>query len=165
MADAQLSRVLRHLHRWRDAQALAEAADAQLLDHFAARHDEAAFAVLVRRHGPMVLSVARRVLPCEQDAEDVFQATFLLLARKAASIRKAASVGSWLHGVARRLAVRVKAQGALRRHHERRAAGRRDSRPGTEAAWRDVRAALDTALAELPEKPRAALVLCCLEGK
>src|SRR5438309_7362359 len=96
MVNAQLHGVLRHL---RDAQALTEAPDAQLLERFARGHEEEPFAALVRRHGPMVWSVSRRVLPQVQDAEDVFQATFLLLAQKAATIRKAGSVGSWLHGV------------------------------------------------------------------
>jgi RNA polymerase sigma factor (sigma-70 family) len=165
MANLQLNRVLCHLHAWRDRQALAEASDAQLLERFTARQEEAAFAALVRRHGAMVLSVSRRVLHHLQDAEDVFQATFLLLARKARSIRKREAVASWLHGVAHRLAVKAKAQEVRRQAHERRAADRRDSRPRSEAAWRDVQAALDAALAELPPKYRAALVLCCLEGK
>src|SRR5262249_27066414 len=127
--------------------------------------EEAAFAALLRRHGPMVLSVSRRVLRRVEDAEDVFQATFLLLAKKAASIRRRQSVGSWLHGVAHRLAVKAKAQEARRRDREQRAADLRDRRPGLEAAWQEVQAALDAALAELPEMYRSALVLCYLEGK
>ena len=92
-----------------------EAGDAELLGRFVARSDEAAFEALLRRHGPMVLRVARRALRSEADAEDVFQATFLLLARKAASIRKRESLASWLHGVARRLALRASADRARRR--------------------------------------------------
>src|SRR5947199_997512 len=114
MANASLDGVLRHLQTLRDA----EAPDAQLLEWFAHGHEEAPFAALVSRHGPMVWDVSRRVLPNVQDAEDVFQATFLLLARKAASIRKAESVGSWLHGVAHRLALKARVQQARRRSRE-----------------------------------------------
>src|SRR5262245_40293400 len=78
------------------------------LSRFVARCDEAAFEALLRRHGPMVLRVARRVLRSEPDAEDVLQATFLLLARKAGGIRRRESVASWLHGVARRLALHAR---------------------------------------------------------
>src|SRR5262249_39432725 len=121
MANASLNRVLRHLDRLRETQALAEASDAQLLGRFVVGQEEAAFAALLRRHGPLVWSVSRRVLHREQDAEDVFQATFLLLARKASSIRKRESVSSWLHGVAHRLALKAKAQAACRKTHEKRA--------------------------------------------
>src|SRR5437763_12402668 len=100
MANPQLSPILRHIRTLVDARTLAEATDGQLLERYAASREEAAFAALLRRHGPMVLSVARRVLRRLCDAEDVFQATFLHLSRKAATIRKYASVGSWLHGVA-----------------------------------------------------------------
>src|SRR5205085_8029509 len=109
-----------------------------------------------------VLSVSRRVLPRLQDAEDVFQATFLLLARKAASIRDRAAVSSWLHGVAHRLALRAKKQDERRQVRERRAADMRTTQPGSGKS--EVQAVLDVALAELPEKYRTALVLCCLEG-
>jgi RNA polymerase sigma factor (sigma-70 family) len=165
MAHAQLNRVLRHLEDLREAKALAEAPDADLLARFTAQREEAAFTALVRRHGPMVLSVCRRVLRREADAEDAFQATFLVLARKASTIRKSASVGSWLHGVARRLAVRAKSQQTRRRDHEQHSADRQPTSPDVEAAWHEVQTALDAALAELPEKYRSALVLCYLEGK
>jgi RNA polymerase sigma factor (sigma-70 family) len=165
MAKPQLAGVLRHLGDIRATRAVAEASDAELLGRFADRHEEAAFAGLLRRHGPMVWAVSRRVLPDVQDAEDVFQAAFLLLARKAASIRKRESVGSWLHGVAHRLALKARARGARRQAHEKRAADMRDTGPMSEAVGREVREALDRALQELPECYRAALVLCYLEGK
>jgi RNA polymerase sigma factor (sigma-70 family) len=160
MVTAQLHGVLRGL---RDTP-LSEAPDAQLLEWFARAQEEAPFTALVRRHGPMVWSVAQRVLPQLQDVEDVFQATFLLLARKAESIRKAASVASWLHGVAHRLALKVRVQKARRQSREKRAADMRQSEPEGETSLSEVQAALDTALGELPEKYRAALVLCYLEG-
>jgi RNA polymerase sigma factor (sigma-70 family) len=165
MVNAQLHRVLRYLGSLHDVQALTEASDAQLLERFTVGHDEAPFAALVRRHGPMVWSVARRVLAHVQDTEDVFQATFLLLACKAASIRKAESVGSWLHGVAHRLALKARLQQARRRSREKRAADMRKASPAGGTSLSEVAVALDGALDALPEKYRAALVLCYLEGQ
>src|SRR5262249_60240728 len=94
--------------------AAAEPTDGQLLDAYVARRDGAAFAELVRRHGPMVWGVCRRLLPNRQDAEDAFQATFLVLVRKPGSVRPAERVGHWLHGVAVR-AARKAARGVARR--------------------------------------------------
>jgi RNA polymerase sigma factor (sigma-70 family) len=165
MAHAQLNGVVRHLRSLRNTEALAEASDTQLLQHFTATREESAFTLLLRRHGPMVLSVARRVLGNAQDAEDVFQAAFLLLARKAGSIRKRESVASWLYGVTRRLALKARTQGMRRQMRERRAADLRDQQTSIDSAWQDVPTILDTALGELPECYRAALVLCYLEGK
>jgi RNA polymerase sigma factor (sigma-70 family) len=165
MVNAHPHGVLCHLHGLRQTQALAEAPDAQLVEWFARRHEEEPFVALLGRHGPMVWAVARRVLANVQDAEDVFQATFLVLARKADSVRKAGSVGSWLHGVAHRLALKARLQQTRRRSRERRAADMRQPRRLGETPWSEVQAALDTALGELPEKYRAALVLCYLEGK
>src|SRR5437762_6446620 len=147
-------RFLRSLRSLRDTQALTEAPDAQLLERFAHGHEETPFAALVRRHGPMVWSVARRVLPHEHDAEDVFQATFLLLARKAGSIHKAESVGSWLHGVAHRLALKTRLQQARRQSREQRAAQVQRTKPSGETSLSEVQTVLDAALGELPEKYR-----------
>ncbi len=94
--------------------------DGQLLERFAVAGEEAAFDAIMRRHGRMVLGVCRRVLPNENDVEDTFQATFLLLVRKARLIRKRETVGSWLHGVAYRLAVRSRTDYIRRRIHEQR---------------------------------------------
>src|SRR5438552_7465329 len=165
MANEQLHGVLRHLQSLRETHALAEASDAQLLERFAARHEESAFTALLKRHGPMVLGVSRRVLPTMQDAEDVFQATFLLLAKKATSIREQRSVASWLHGVAHRLALKMRVQQARRVGREKRAAEERSMRSDDDSGWPEVQAILDAALDALPEKYRAALVLCYLEGK
>src|SRR6516162_6213297 len=92
--------------------------DRELLERFATRRDEEAFAQLVRRHGPLVLGVCRQVLRQEQDAEDAFQATFLVLSRKAGSIRSAEALPNWLYGVASRLATRMKAASLRRQRRE-----------------------------------------------
>src|SRR5205085_1283090 len=97
MATVQLRHVVHHLRHLTQA---ADPTDRQLLERFLAGRDEAAFATLVRRHGPLVLSVCHRVLGQAHDAEDAFQATFLILARKAAAVRWQASIGNWLYGVA-----------------------------------------------------------------
>jgi RNA polymerase sigma factor (sigma-70 family) len=143
----------------------AAVADAQLLERFAIRREEAAFAQLVCRHGPMVLGVCRRLLRCEQDVEDAFQATFLVLARRAAAIRKAGSVGSWLHGVARRVAAQARAEAACRATHERRCPAAAPADRADEITWRELRAVLDEELARLPEKYRGPLIQCYLEGQ
>jgi RNA polymerase sigma factor (sigma-70 family) len=163
MTDAPLGTLLRHL-RGLFPEPPTAVTDRGLLERFTAAGEEAAFAGLLRRHGPMVLGVCRRVLANAADAEDVFQATFLLLARKAASIRKGESVSSWLHAVAFRLALRARAQAATRRRRERQAAEQRTPTPEVPAAG-ELEAALDEELARLPARYRAPLVLCYLEGK
>jgi RNA polymerase sigma factor (sigma-70 family) len=138
--------------------------DGQLLARFVATRDEAAFAALVRRHGPMVLGVCRRVLRHQQDAEDAFQATFLVLARKAGSVMNQESVGSFLHGVAHRTALQARSVNARRRARERQV----EEMPHPTVAaveppdWLPL---LDRELGRLPEKYRAAVVLCYLEGR
>jgi RNA polymerase sigma factor (sigma-70 family) len=141
-----------------------EISDGSLLQHFVARRDEYAFAGLLKRHGPMVFGVARRVLGHVQDTEDVFQASFLLLARKAGSIRKNESVGSWLHTVAYHLAIKISARRRLRKDTEQKAAIMRALR-AEETVLGDLENAIDDALQKLPEHYRQALVLCCLEDK
>src|SRR5262249_9471282 len=120
MADATLSTVLRHVRRLSGGSRDAGPCDDELLHAFLAFRDQDAFAVLVRRHGPMVLNVCRRVLRHQQDAEDAFQATFLVLARKASSVRKRPALASWLHGAAYRAALTLKRSLARRRVHEAR---------------------------------------------
>jgi RNA polymerase sigma factor (sigma-70 family) len=141
--------------------------DGQLVQRFAASRDEAAFAALVQRHGSMVLGICQRLLNDAHDAEDAFQATFLVLARKADSIRRHASVASWLYGVAYRTATKARVAAARRRAAERQAAPVRSAEPDSaqEALWRDLRPVLDEELERLPEKCRAPVVLCYLEGK
>src|SRR5262245_40662615 len=115
MADRLAGTLLRQVRELIGTYAAGDSTDAQLVRQFAAHRDEAAFTALVQRHGRMVLRVCRHVLGHEQDAEDAFQATFLVLARKAASIRKTESVAGWLHGVASRTARKAKQSAARRR--------------------------------------------------
>src|SRR5262245_25348016 len=146
--------------------AAAAAPDERLLADYLARRDEAAFAALVGRHGPMVLEVGRRILGDAQTAEDVFQATFLLLAERAAAIRRRASLAGWLHGVSYRLAVRAKRQRAARAQPAADLAPRDESAgPPEDLAWREVLAILDEELRRLPDRLRASLVLCYLQGR
>ncbi len=163
MSQASPHPVVRHLRSL--ASASAGPSDPELLQRFLSRCDEGAFEALLRRHGPMVLRVARRVLGSEPDAEDVFQATFLLLARKAGSVRKGASLASWLHGAAHRLALHARADAARRRAKERRAAAARPEQSPTSPAWGELEGVLDDALAALPERYRGPLVSCYLEGR
>src|SRR5215831_3280496 len=109
MATAQLGTVVRHLRRAVLRQDGAGRTDGQLLASFTDQKDEAAFETLVRRHGPMVFGVCRRAVRNHHDAEDVFQATFLVLARKASSVKQRERVANWLHGVALRTARKAKA--------------------------------------------------------
>jgi RNA polymerase sigma factor (sigma-70 family) len=139
--------------------------DAELLERFVTAREETAFASLVHRHGPLVLGVCRRALQDPHDAEDVFQATFLVFAKKAASIRKSRSLGSWLYGVAHRLALRARSDAARRRKHERARAEAPVAGPTPDVTWRELQAGLDEELANLPERYRAPLLLCYLEGK
>jgi uncharacterized protein (TIGR03066 family) len=155
MANAGLGKLIGHLDR------LLAAPDGQLLSRFVAARDEEAFADLVRRHGPMVLGVCRRVLRHQQDAEDALQATFIILARKASSVVKRASVGSWLYGVAYRTALQARASLARRRGREAQV----HDMPHPAAGPDDWRPLLDEELGRLPEKYRAAVVLCDLEGR
>ncbi len=163
MPGASINRVLHFLRRAAGPAPGEE--DAELLRRFIARREEAAFAALVSRHGAMVFGVCRRVLDNVHDAEDAFQATFLVLARQAASIRKREAVASWLYGVAYRVARKARATAVRRRASPRLGDDFSSSDPATEAAWRELRPVLDEELNRLPEKYRAPLVLCYLEGK
>jgi RNA polymerase sigma factor (sigma-70 family) len=136
--------------------------DAELLRRFGADRDQGAFAELVLRHGPMVLGLARRVLRDHQRAEDVFQATFLVLARKARTIRGGAALPAWLHSVAFRIALRARPDQQTANLHGDRAAA--SPSPLDELSARELLTILDQELDALPEKYRAPLVLCYLEG-
>jgi RNA polymerase sigma factor (sigma-70 family) len=143
----------------------AGADDAQLLELFRERRDESAFAELVRRHGGTVLGAARAVLRDGPDAEDVFQATFLVLALKAGEVHKPGSLASWLYGVARRIALDCRRRAARRTRHERNYGATRSEGSVSGPDRDDLSASLSEELARLPEKYRAPLVLCYLEGK
>lgn len=153
---------LQQLHRLaRQAQA-SQLSDWECLERFRTRRDEDAFAMLVKRHGPMVRGVCRRVLRHAEDAEDVFQATFLVLARKAGSIRWKHSIAPWLYQVAYRLAHKGRVQSARRREQQ---ATVEPTTPTVDESWLEVCGALDEELHGLAEKYRAPLVLCYLEGQ
>ncbi len=137
--------------------------DPELLRRFTTGHDEDAFTELVRRHGPLVLGVCRRVLRDTHAAEDAFQATFLVLAARAGRLTGEGSLAGWLYGTAWRTARHARRTNERRQRHERQA-----SRPAVMAddlAWREVREILDIELMRLPERYRTALVLCYLEGQ
>ena len=140
--------------------------DGQLLEQFIANRNEAAFEVLLERHGPMVWGVCRRVLSNHHDAEEAFQAAFLALARKAVSVSPRESVGNWLHGVARRTALKVKAASARRRAREKQLSpalrGRVDARRRTSPSCCPF---LTRNSGRLPERYRSPIVLCDLEGQ
>ncbi len=161
-----LGRVLQDLRRVAGRQADQTATDGELLRRFLVGKDESAFAGLVRRHGPMVLGVCRRVLGDRHDAEDAFQAAFLVLVRKAASVVPRERVGNWLYGVACRTALAVKAARARRRIKESHVRPADNAPPESDPAdHQELLASLDVELAGLPEKYRAAVVCCELEGK
>jgi RNA polymerase sigma factor (sigma-70 family) len=163
MATETMTRVVRHLRRVALLSDGGGLTDGQLLDSFLSQREEAAFEALVRRHGPMVLSVCRRVLRHTQDAEDAFQATFLVLVRKAASIQPRDLVGNWLYGVACRTALKARTSSARRRARERQVWEMRpEVREETGHDWRPL---LDRELNRLPDKYRTVIVLGDLEGK
>src|SRR5262249_3358893 len=161
--------LLRHLRRLASRHAADPDADAILLDRFVRRRDEEAFAALVRRHGPMVLCVCRRVLADAGAAEDAFQATFLVLARKAATVRPREALASWLHGVAYRVALKARSDGARRQYREMPTPelAPLDPRPDplAELTARELLTAVDEEVRQLPEVYRLPVILCCLEGR
>ena len=166
MQDGRSGTRLRHLETLFHAGTIVGLGDAQLLDRFASRRDEAAeiaFTALVERHGPMVFRVCREVLRDPHEAQDAFQATFLILARKSASIRRRDSLGPWLHGVALRVSACAKSASARRRTHERRRA--ESTTPSFDPTdGGEERAILHEEIGRLPEKYRTPVVLCYLEG-
>jgi RNA polymerase sigma factor (sigma-70 family) len=163
MPTSQMSEVIQHLRRAGLLQDAAEVTDGELLKRFVSRREPGALEALVRRHGPMVWGVCRRILGDAHDAEDAFQATFLVLVRRAASVR--ANVGSWLYGVAHRTALKARANRAKRQARERSVTGMPEPAGTDQEVWDDLQPLLDQELSRLPEKYRAVLVLRDLEGK
>jgi RNA polymerase sigma factor (sigma-70 family) len=165
MLNGRQKVILPHFCRLIDSQFGGDLSDRALLERFLGRCDAAAFAALVRRHGPTVLGVCQRVLRNPHDAEDAFQATFLVLVRKGWSISKREALGSWLYGVAYRLALKARADAVRRRKHERQAANRSEGQAQPDAAGDDLRPVLDEEVNRLPDKYRRPIVLCYFEGK
>jgi RNA polymerase sigma factor (sigma-70 family) len=162
---SQLSEVILHLRRTvllRDGAGLT---DGQLLTDYISRRDEAALAALVHRHGPMVWGVCRRVLHDYHDAEDAFQATFLVLVRRAASVASRELLANWLYGVAHQTALKVRATVAKRKERERQVTEMPEPAVAESDLWRDLQPLLDDELSRLPDKYRSVIVLCELEGK
>ena len=163
MSGGQLDTVLRHLRKLVGSPA-AEDSDGQLLERFLAQRDEAAFAALLARHGPMVWSVCRRLLPQSHDAEDAFQATFLVLVRRARSLDRRGSLAAWLHGVARRVALRARSNHAWERPLTEEVPAMNAIDPTAAAARQELRTLIDEELRRLPEKYRGPVLLCDVEG-
>jgi RNA polymerase sigma factor (sigma-70 family) len=159
MSDGRRPTLLAFLHRLGGAPA--SESDAELLERFADRGDEMAFTSLLQRHGPLVWGVCRRMLAEEHAAEDAFQATFLVLVRKARSVSKRGSVRSWLYGVALRVAVRARQRENVRRLREQSVLPRQSD---DEPAFSHVQPILDEEIGRLPEKYRLPVILCYLEG-
>jgi RNA polymerase sigma factor (sigma-70 family) len=164
MANGRTNSLLRFLRRISVTVPDSGRTDGELLRLFVARRDETAFAALVQRHGPMVWGVCRRVLSDAHDADDAWQAVFLVLARKAPSLRRPELLGNWLYGVACRTAAKARGLAIRRRSREEPLV---EDVPATagDSDWRELRPLLDEELQRLPEKYRAPLVLCYLEGK
>jgi RNA polymerase sigma factor (sigma-70 family) len=165
MTTGQTSEVIQHLRRTvllRDGAGLT---DGQLLEDFLSRQEGAALAALVRRHGPMVWGVCRRVLRNPHDAEDAFQATFLVLVRKAASVMPREMVANWLYGVAHQTALKARATAAKRRTRERQVTEMPEPAVAQPDLWRDLQPLLDLELSRLPDRYRVVVVLCDLEGR
>jgi RNA polymerase sigma factor (sigma-70 family) len=165
MATSPLVELIHQLRRTELLSAGAGSTDGQLLERFISRRDEAALATIVQRHGPMVWGVCRRVLGDYHDAEDAFQATFLVLVRKATSVRPREMVANWLYGVARQTALKARATVGTRRGRERQVAEMPEPAVAEPAGWDELLPVLDVELRRLPDKYRAVVVLCDLEGK
>ncbi len=162
-ATRSLSATLQHLNRSFRADEIADLPDAELVGRFVERRDEAAFTALVRRYGVLVFGVCRRVLRHDQDAEDAFQATFLVFARDAATVQRAGAIGNWLYGVAHNVARKARAN-RLRRTVKEQVAAERQPRETAPVVPNDLPELLDRELGALPGKYRAPIVLCDLLG-
>jgi RNA polymerase sigma factor (sigma-70 family) len=163
MQTSGLNHVVIRLRRSFRRDGCNECADGELLERFVKTRDEAAFQMLMERHGPMVLGVCRRVLGNQADAEDAFQATFLVLVRKASAVVPRSQVGNWLYGVAYKAALKALAMNRTRRVKEREALARENRAPAGNADR--LQELLDAELSALPDIFRTPIVLCELEGR
>ena len=164
MANGQIGTVLRYLRQMVGTGETGDRTDGQLLESFASRHEAAAFEALVHRHAPLVWSVCRRILRNEHEAEDAFQATFLVLVKKAPTLDRRGSLGNWLYTVAYHLALKARMKAARQRTQEKEAADMVQSDPTADGS-EELHAVLDEELHRLPAKYRGPLVLCYLQGK
>ena len=165
MAAGPSSPLIRYIRRIAGQHLAAELSDSDLLDRFGHLRDEAAFAVLVRRHSPLVLATCQRVVHDWHTAEDCSQAVFLVLAKKARSLRRSKSLGPWLHAVATRVALKARGKASRRWLLERKAAVSAAVKGPDYLVWTDLRPVLDDAVAHLTEKYRVPFVLCYLQGR
>jgi RNA polymerase sigma factor (sigma-70 family) len=160
-----MNKVIRHLRNAVLLRQCADLTDGQLLEGFLSRREPAGLQTLVERHAPMVWGVCRRILCNDYDAEDAFQATFLVLVRKAAAVSPREMVGNWLYGVAHQTALKARATLARRQQRERQVVEMPEpALPGRDL-WDDLQPVLDRELSRLPDKYRVAIVLCDLEGR
>ncbi len=166
MASVRCGMALGQIQRLFDEGTLMGLTDAQLVERFLDRRDEGAFAALVARHGPMVLAVCRSVLKDRTNAEDAFQATFIVLFRKAGGLKSAGSLGSWLYRVAYRIAIRANAVAARRRERpiEEVTMAAEAGSPGEAEIDRELLPIIHAEIDRLPDRYRAPIALCCLQG-
>jgi RNA polymerase sigma factor (sigma-70 family) len=160
-----LTAVLRQARKLAGLPSDGRPTDAELLERFSRARDAAAFEMLVARHGPLVWRVCRRVLGHDHDAEDAWQATFLVLARGAGAVRNPGALAGWLHGVAFRLAEKARAASARRRAREQTAVHGQTAEPCQEAAWRELGRIIEEAVHALPERYKAPVLLCYWQGR
>src|SRR5262245_50552323 len=162
---AQMAHLIRHIRAVAGRYDDARFTDGELLGRFIEHRDEAAVTALVRRHGPMVWGVCRRILRNHHHAEDAFQATFLVLVRKAGSVRQRELVGNWLYGVAHQTAMKARATTGKRRRREMQVMALPEVQAPEQDSAHELERFLDQELSRLPDKYRVAIVLCDLEGK
>ncbi len=165
MKNGETNTAIRDLHTLFEVGSVGGLSDGQVLDRFVARREEAVFEVIIHRHGPMVWGVCRRVLRDHHDAEDAFQATFLVLARKAASVKPREKVGNWLYGVAYQTAMKARSTRARRRVREGQVPDMPEPGEVREDLLEGLLALVDQELSRLPDKYRIPIILCELEGK
>ena len=165
MVNARTDRLIEHFHVALPTPASNELSDAHLLERYLANRDTDSFAAIIQRFGPMVWGVCRRQLAQHQDCEDAFQATFLVLVRKATGVSPRQMLGNWLHGVARQTALKARALAARRSNRECQVTHIPERETISPESRQDIRAVLDEELLRLPQCYRAVVLLCDLEGK